>query len=388
MEQTPHPDEEPAPEQATGPTQPLAGGETPTPRRLTRAADDRVLGGVAGGLGRYFGVDPILFRVAFVVLTFAGGIGALAYLALWLLVPTDGSGEREPDRSRTLVILGAAALVIAALALFHGFGPGLFFFAPGLVSLAVLVAVAVLLWRSARQDGQGSPAARRLLLIIAATLLALVGGLAAAVASAAGGGTVVAALVIAVGAVMVVAAFAGGARWLILPAFVLAVPLALVSAADIDLTGGFGERQYRPTSTADLRPGYELGAGELVIDLSDVTFPPGRTDMRVRVGMGHVMVRVPREVCVTSRVRLGAGWAGVLDRENGGLDVDWREAPTVPARTPRLHIDADIGMGALEVGDDRFAFERFGRRHFGRGPQVFDGRGENAACRGGARGTA
>src|SRR3954449_7993413 len=61
----------------------------PVPRRLTRSSSDRVLGGVAGGLGRYFDIDPIIFRLGFVVLTLAGGAGVLGYAAAWLLVPAD-----------------------------------------------------------------------------------------------------------------------------------------------------------------------------------------------------------------------------------------------------------------------------------------------------------
>ena len=66
------------------------------PRRLRRSSDDRVLVGVAGGLGRHFGVDPIIFRIGFVVSLFFGGLGALAYLLLAIFVPTDG----EPDRAQ------------------------------------------------------------------------------------------------------------------------------------------------------------------------------------------------------------------------------------------------------------------------------------------------
>ena len=62
------------------PEDPSPKSETTPPsqgvRRLTRSSSDKLIGGVAGGLGRYFGVDPILFRIAFVVLTFAGGVGA------------------------------------------------------------------------------------------------------------------------------------------------------------------------------------------------------------------------------------------------------------------------------------------------------------------------
>ena len=59
----------------------------PQPRRLTRSSSDKVLGGVAGGLGRYFDIDPIIFRIGFVVLALAGGAGVLAYIAAWLLRP-------------------------------------------------------------------------------------------------------------------------------------------------------------------------------------------------------------------------------------------------------------------------------------------------------------
>ena len=79
-------------EEPTAPTEaqePEAG-----PQRLTRSTSDRVVGGVAGGLGRYFGVDPVMFRIGFVISLFLGGLGVIAYGLLWLFVPTDG----EPDR--------------------------------------------------------------------------------------------------------------------------------------------------------------------------------------------------------------------------------------------------------------------------------------------------
>ena len=59
------------------------------PKRLTRTRDDRVVGGVCGGLGRYFNVDPLLFRIGAVALVFVGGAGLLLYLAALLLVPNE-----------------------------------------------------------------------------------------------------------------------------------------------------------------------------------------------------------------------------------------------------------------------------------------------------------
>src|SRR5436305_14265992 len=62
----------------------------PPIRRLTCDRDNRMLGGVAGGLGRYFGVDPVIFRAAFVPLAVVGGSGVARYLIGWLLAAEDG----------------------------------------------------------------------------------------------------------------------------------------------------------------------------------------------------------------------------------------------------------------------------------------------------------
>jgi len=62
--------------------------ETKRKRRLYRDPDRRVLGGVCGGLGAYFNMDPVILRIIFVVLFFATtGAALLAYLILWIAVP-------------------------------------------------------------------------------------------------------------------------------------------------------------------------------------------------------------------------------------------------------------------------------------------------------------
>src|SRR3954464_1706806 len=68
--------------------------EPPTPppgppvrSRLRRSSTDKMIGGVCGGLTEYSGIDPLLWRVGVVALTFAGGSGVLVYLLLWLLMP-------------------------------------------------------------------------------------------------------------------------------------------------------------------------------------------------------------------------------------------------------------------------------------------------------------
>ncbi|MFO7168450.1 MAG: PspC domain-containing protein [Chloroflexota bacterium] len=60
-------------------------------KRIYRSQSDRMVAGVASGLAAYLGVDPILVRLGFLLLTLINGLGALLYLALWLLVPAEGS---------------------------------------------------------------------------------------------------------------------------------------------------------------------------------------------------------------------------------------------------------------------------------------------------------
>ncbi len=56
-------------------------------RRLYRDPDNRVLGGVCGGLGAYLDVDPVIIRVILVVLFLAAGVGLLIYIIMWIVVP-------------------------------------------------------------------------------------------------------------------------------------------------------------------------------------------------------------------------------------------------------------------------------------------------------------
>jgi phage shock protein PspC (stress-responsive transcriptional regulator) len=61
--------------------------QTRRQKRLYRDPEHRTIGGVCGGLGAYFNIDPLVFRIIFIVLFFAGGAALLAYLILWVAVP-------------------------------------------------------------------------------------------------------------------------------------------------------------------------------------------------------------------------------------------------------------------------------------------------------------
>src|SRR4051812_34838859 len=313
-------------------------GEAPTatmppadaPRRLRRSSSDRMVGGVAGGLGRYFDVDPVLFRIAFVVLVFAGGAGILAYLGLWLITPSDGEGEAPSNAGlRALAVIGGIVLVCVALPFLLA---GAVLAIP-LLPLTLLVLVIILLARGARgkADSDTSDVLARVALILLVIVVSIGAFFATAAGAALGGGAVIAGVVIALGLGLIASAFVGGARWLVLPAVVIAAPLGFVAASELDIKGGMGERDYRPTSLSELQPRYKLGAGEMRIDLRDLQLPDGRTPLNVKMGAGHVVVYVPEDVCVSSQVKMGAGYAEVLDRDSGGFDVDWPNVRRPPA---------------------------------------------------------
>ena len=111
--------EEPAADEV--PTTP-APTVDPSPRRFLRSRDDRIIAGVAGGLGRYFDIDPVIIRIAFAISVLFGGLGVLAYLAVALFVPSDdGTGAPvEGGRGRDVArVLGVIAI---AVVVFCGFG--------------------------------------------------------------------------------------------------------------------------------------------------------------------------------------------------------------------------------------------------------------------------
>jgi phage shock protein C len=62
-------------------------------KRLYRSGRDRILGGVCGGLGDYFNVDPVIIRLLWVLFSFIYGVGLLAYLIAWIIIPRNPKHE-------------------------------------------------------------------------------------------------------------------------------------------------------------------------------------------------------------------------------------------------------------------------------------------------------
>ena len=317
------------------PSDPLPGPDDAA-RRLTRSSTDKHVAGVAGGLGRYFGVDPLIFRVAFGVSLLLSGLGILAYLALLAFLPTDdGEPAWIENRSKAttivlVVVMGAIGVSMLA--------PPAFILGPGLFAVAGISVLGVILYRafggSARDDPARAIARATLVLIVLAAAMGAATGV--GFVAAIGGGPAIAVISIFAGLGLIGAGLLGGPRWLILPVIVLVLPLAIVSAADLDLRGGVGERKDRPVSVADLRPEYRIGVGHIDLDLRDMRPSSTPTEVNLRVGIGEARVRVPLGACVVTRGKIGVGAADLPERVDEGVDISLHDgaAPTAPDTAP------------------------------------------------------
>lgn len=149
-------------EPASPSTPPPPPSPPATGRTLRRSRDDRMLAGVCGGLGHTLGIDPAIVRIAFVLLTIAGGSGVLIYLILWLVVPEepirldDGTTAPAPsapshDAGRIVgAVAGIGLVLLGAWMLLDRFLPDLTSTLGRVVGPALIIALglALLLRRS------------------------------------------------------------------------------------------------------------------------------------------------------------------------------------------------------------------------------------------------
>ena len=83
--------------------------------RLRKSKDNRVLVGVAGGIAEYFGLEPVLVRLGFVVLSFVNLIGLVAYVVLAIAMPQPGDGKEGGDLRWVVTLIVLVALFFIAI---------------------------------------------------------------------------------------------------------------------------------------------------------------------------------------------------------------------------------------------------------------------------------
>jgi phage shock protein PspC (stress-responsive transcriptional regulator) len=376
--------------------------------RLRRSITDRHVAGVAGGLARHLDVDVIIIRVALVVGVFFGGAGLIAYVGAWLLVPEEGTDDQPLGldvRSRSLALAGVGVLALLSAV---GDWAGAFWFPWPLAIVAAIV-----IWFLNRKDrspspsrsgyGYAGPAApgteqqpdhttgldpagwdqtgwqqsgwdqgawqqpeayarpprqyrnprRRgpILFFFTVALIALAEGVLGVVDLAGVGVADSAYPALALGitaAMLVVGAFWGRAGGLIALGLVAALATAATTA-----TSSFPDDRltYAPTSAAEVRDSYDLGGGELTLDLSDVSDVDALDGRAVTVdGVGgRVEVVVPDGMDVTVRTDLFAGDSRVFDERRDGLDVNLDGFRDGGDEVPDMSITIDLFAGEVIV---------------------------------------
>lgn len=132
----------------------------------------------------------------------------------------------------------------------------------------------------------------------------------------------------------------------------LFLSIAVIAMAALPLTsfsGGVGNRQFRVTQQTSLAPSYEVGVGDLTLDLTDLRMVESAT-VQISVGAGTVMVVVPPSVPVSIDGAIGAGEMNLLGERNDGLSLNRHfESEGFETANITLTLDLNVGAGTIEV---------------------------------------
>jgi phage shock protein PspC (stress-responsive transcriptional regulator) len=339
------------------------------PKELHRSRDERILAGVAGGLGRYFDISPTFFRIGFVILTLVGGAGILLYVAAALVIPDEGQTDSivsealRRHRDRPWLLAGVALVGIALVSLIAqaDFWPNSGF----AWTLLLLGGLAIVIAQRRTNDGSPpleteAPAARprapSLFLPVMGALLAAAGALALLDAVgvdirwdvALAGGAIAIGLAVVAGAAT--RRRTGGL--VVVGVFLAALAIA-VSAIDVELEGPIGERTYTPALASDVHGKYEMSIGDLTVDLTETNLASD-TEIDANVGIGSLTVLVPDDVVAHVDASASAGEVTVFGRSDDGVDAEISDnsipfGATQSGTVKTIQIDAHVGLGDVSV---------------------------------------
>ncbi|MDH3293557.1 MAG: LiaF-related protein [Acidimicrobiia bacterium] len=158
------------------------------------------------------------------------------------------------------------------------------------------------------------------------------------------------ALLTLVGAALIVGSLRGPHPGLIAFGTVLTLLVGIAAVAPPEaIRGGLGERHHVVTRTSDLDSQYEVGIGDLVLDLSQLDLDEAR-NVRITVGAGDLNVILPADLPVDVEATSGAGEIILFgDKVDGvGLDENYRD-DDYSDEDPGLALTLEIGAGAIEV---------------------------------------
>ena len=242
------------------------GADLPQPLRRTR--DGRWLAGVCRGIAQRWDVPVTQVRALFAVAAVLAGLGVLAYVACWLVLPVDDADE-SPSLVRaiaSLALVAAAAAGLLALATAAGTATLFGFGWAVVVALAVFLVGALVAWPVVR------PA------------------------------------------------------WVLLPLAAVALAAVAVAVSGVRIMPQAGLVVAAPQTPDDIPAGgYRAGLGDLLVDLRQFEAKPReQVALRLDTGIGRTVVALPRDRCYDLDVTYRTGQAGA-DAVRGFLaSFDWR----------------------------------------------------------------
>lgn len=354
---------------------PLAAAPVAAP--LGRPSEGRIISGSALGVANKLGISPTLVRGAWVLLVFTG-IGIPLYALAWLLIPGEGEvrsiGERWASRLGGSQGWIGIVLVVIALSVL---APALPFVDGGILIPTILLAGGILLYQQnfAKTAAEGTdttmvdvqtPRTPRVppplktppsplgqitvgATVIGLGVLALVDRASAAVDAAPRHYLALAVVILGLG--VLAGTFYGRARWLI-PIGLLLIP-ATAGAGVVEYGSTAQDQTLRPTTFAELDQIYELGAGQLTIDLTDLPWNGETVELGGSVGVGKLELIVPAGVAIDAVTEVGIGASVSPSSTEGGLGIEHNY--TVGEGTAgTVTATLEVGIGEIEVHGSDF----------------------------------
>jgi len=343
----------------------------PVAAPMVRPVANRVISGSAVAVANKLGVSSTLVRVAWVLLAFSG-IGIPLYALAWLLIP--GEGESQSIGAHWMARLGTSQgwigviLVVIALSVLT---PTLPFVDGGILIPTILLAGGILLYQQNVNRTYATKSARRAefapppmpvaprppkappsplgqiaigATVIALGVLALIDRATPAVDAAPRHYLALAVTILGLG--VLVGTFYGRARWLI-PFGLLLVP-ATAGAGIVEYENVARNETLRPTTFAELETAYELGVGQLIIDLTDLPWDGETVNLDASVGVGRLELLVPPGVAVDARTEVGIGASLNPSGDQGGLGVE-SDFYVGSAADGTVVTNLDVGIGEIDV---------------------------------------
>jgi phage shock protein PspC (stress-responsive transcriptional regulator) len=375
----------------TPPAAPTTPPEPPPPpvqpRLLRRSVTNRVAAGVSGGLGEYFGVDPVLFRVLFATTAFFGGAGILAYVIAWAAIPEQGAAHAPIDRlmgsgrrsSAPMWVLIVIASIIVWALLFSWWAPWRFL--PWMF-LPLLFAALVLAGALSRRPAQAPPTAgppppdataqpdatthwvaearaaarerrRRSAPVRWATLGAIVVvltilGIIDATAGIAIPVYLWAVLLVVVAGLLVGALLRRPVWWLSLLLVPVAMGLFVFAGSRASLSDGSGYNYYTPRTAAQLQSTYNHAYGKTTLDLTTLPSLDAARTVHVRLAGGEVRLVIPPSLPVNVHANVHLGDVRIDGREDSsGMNIS--SDPITTASEKALTVDVQLTAGQLQI---------------------------------------